>query len=330
MKKSLIALAVLAASGAAMAQSTVTLYGLADVWVGSSKTNGVSNNLLESGGFATSRIGFKGTEDLGGGLKANFVLENGFNADDGTLGTANSAFNRQSWVGLSGGFGALKLGKTDSVFKDVYDLGVANNLFDSEFTPVKIAYSGVSNFSSRPENQLRYETPNLGGFSAGLTYALDENVAPATANSEITAFNLRYRAGPLDVGLGYQEQDNAAANLDREYTVLSAGYNFGVVRVSGQIHNAKQRSGLKDSDYAIGVAMPLGAFTVSAGYASSTTKNNGVKTADGEAFAFGATYALSKRTSLYGAYLDGDVKNPSTGATTTDRKLYSVGVVHNF
>ncbi|MDP3835143.1 MAG: porin [Hydrogenophaga sp.] len=331
MKKSLIALAVLAATtGAAMAQSNVTLYGRIDTSIGSEKLNGVSTSKLFSGNLTTSRYGFRGTEDLGGGLKANFALENGFNSDDGTTGTNGSAFNRQSWVGLSGGFGAVKLGKTDSVFKDVYDLGVANNLFDSEFTPVKIAYAGVSNFSSRPENQLRYETPNMGGFSAGLTYALDENVAPATANSEVTAFNLRYRAGPLDVGLGYQEQDNVTATLDREYTVLSAGYDFGVVRLSGQIHNAKQRSGLKDSDYAIGVAMPLGAFTVSAGYASSTTKTNGVKTADGEAFAFGATYALSKRTSLYGAYLDGDVKNPSTGATTTDRKLYSMGVVHNF
>jgi len=330
MKKSLIALAVLATTGAAFAQSSVTLYGRIDTSIGANKVNGVSTTQVFSGNLTTSRYGFRGTEDLGGGLKANFVLENGFNSDDGTTGTNGSAFNRQSWVGLSGGFGALKLGKTDSVFKDIYDMGVVNNLFDSEFTPVKIAYAGVSNFSSRPNNQVRYETPNLSGFSAGLSYALDENVAPATANSELTAFNLRYRAGQLDVGAAFQDEKNATATLDREFTVLSAGYDFGVVRVSGQIHNAKQRSGLKDSDYAIGVAMPLGAFTLSAGYASSTTKNNGVKTADGEAFAFGATYALSKRTSLYGAYLDGDVKNPSTGATTTDRKLYSVGVVHNF
>ena len=221
----------------------------------------------------------------------------------------------------------MKLGKTDSVFKDIYDMGIVNNLFDSEFTPVKIAYAGVANFSSRPNNQIRYETPNLSGFSAGATYSLDE---VANVKNDLTAFNLRYRAGKLDVGAGFQDEKNATATLDREFTVLSAGYDFGVVRASLQVHNAKQRSGLKDSDYAIGVAMPLGAFTVSAGYASSTTKTNGVKTADGEAFALGATYALSKRTTLYGGYLDGDVKNPSTGATTLDRKLYAVGVRHDF
>ncbi len=327
MKKSLIALAVLATTGAAFAQSTVTLYGRIDTSVGANKVGGVSTTQVFSDNLTTSRYGFRGTEDLGAGLKANFVLENGFKSDDGTLGTANTAFNRQSWVGLSGGFGAVKLGKTDSVFKDIYDMGIVNNLFDSEFTPVKIAYAGVANFSSRPNNQIRYETPNLSGFSAGATYSLDE---VANVKNDLTAFNLRYRAGKLDVGAGFQDEKNATATLDREFTVLSAGYDFGVVRASLQVHNAKQRSGLKDSDYAIGVAMPLGAFTVSAGYASSTTKTNGVKTADGEAFALGATYALSKRTTLYGGYLDGDVKNPSTGATTLDRKLYAVGVRHDF
>ena len=248
------------------------------------------------------------------------------------------AFAGETSVGLTGGFGAVRLGLMDSPYKYIYDMGVSNNLYDSEFTPTKIAYlsggvgtaSGVSDYSSRPSNMIRYDSPSFGGFSGSVGYAFDENVAPATANSEITAFNLRYRAGKLDVGAGFQDEKNATATLDREFTVLSAGYDFGVVRVSGQIHNAKQRSGLKDSDYAIGVAMPLGAFTLSAGYASSTTKTNGVKTADGEAFAFGATYALSKRTRLYGAYLDGDVENATTGAKTFERKFYAVGVRHDF
>ncbi|MDO9203061.1 MAG: porin, partial [Hydrogenophaga sp.] len=112
MKKSLIALAVLAASGAAMAQSSVTLYGIADVVI--HKDKGASA-ALASGGVSGSRLGFKGTEDLGGGLKANFVLEQGLQLDtgaigDGTAKTAGQAFSRQSYVGLSGGFGEVKLG----------------------------------------------------------------------------------------------------------------------------------------------------------------------------------------------------------------------------
>ena len=74
----------------------------------------------------------------------------------------------------------------------------------------------------------------LGGFSGSVGYAFDENVAPATANSQITAFNLRYRGGPLDVGLGYQQQDNETATLDRDYTVLAAAYDFGAFRLEAE------------------------------------------------------------------------------------------------
>lgn len=126
MKKSLIALAVLAASGAAMAQSSVTLYGVADVFVGSTKaTTGVvgvtgpvsytvtsaRQTVLNSGGLSGSRWGLRGSEDLGAGLKGIFVLENGFNIDTGAAASATSLFNRQAFVGLnSASFGTLSLG----------------------------------------------------------------------------------------------------------------------------------------------------------------------------------------------------------------------------
>ena len=118
MKKSLIALAVLAASGAAMAQSSVTLYGVADAGV--TYLNGADNwSGVTSGNNLTSRLGFRGTEDLGGGLKANFVLEGGFNLDngDGASGYAGAKagegfqFKRRSTVGLSGGFGEVRMGR---------------------------------------------------------------------------------------------------------------------------------------------------------------------------------------------------------------------------
>jgi len=105
MKKSLIALAVMAAAGAASAQSSVQLYGIVDIWFGSVK-DGVgaqSETKLDAGGVNGNRFGLKGSEDLGGGLKANFQLEQGFNMDDGSA-VASTAFNRQAWVGLSGGF----------------------------------------------------------------------------------------------------------------------------------------------------------------------------------------------------------------------------------
>lgn len=130
MKKSLIALAVLAASGAAMAQSSVTLYGVADAFVGSKQTNtvtAVGNNLVatkqrqtvvDSSGLSGSRWGLKGSEDLGGGLKGLFVLESGFSIDNGAQ-AQGALFGRQAFVGLSSGFGTLSLGRQYSAYDDV-------------------------------------------------------------------------------------------------------------------------------------------------------------------------------------------------------------------
>ncbi|MDO9200708.1 MAG: porin, partial [Hydrogenophaga sp.] len=127
MKKSLIAIAVLTVAGAASAQSSLNLYGVADVWVGKTK-NG--DTQLGSGGLAGSRLGFKGTEDLGGGLKAHFNLEQAISLDTGANVEAGSAFSRQANVGLSGGFGTVKLGRSFSAFDDIN--GAANSGFDSD------------------------------------------------------------------------------------------------------------------------------------------------------------------------------------------------------
>jgi predicted porin len=328
MKKSLIALAILATTGAAFAQSNVTIYGRIDTSIGSEKINGVSTTKVFSDNLTTSRYGFRGTEDLGGGLKANFQLENGFKSDEGTLGSTNTAFNRAAWVGLSGGFGQARLGLIDSPYKDIFDLGNINALYDSEFTPNKIAYTaGATNSTSRLINSVRYDTPNFGGISGGVSYSMDENAA---VKNDITALNLRYRSGPLDVGYAYQDQKNTSAASDRQYNVLSAKYDFGIASVSGQFQDVKQSNGRKDTEYMVGVQVPVAPNAdVSLGYANSKGKLNGATDAKGSAYSFGGTYSLSKRTRVYGAYLTGDVKNAS-GVKTTDRTLYAVGVRHDF
>jgi predicted porin len=321
MKKSLVALAVLAATaGAAMAQSNVTLYGRIDTSFGADKLNGVNTTRLYSGNLTTSRLGFRGTEDLGGGLKAIFGLEGTVGADTGAF----SSFDRQSIVGLSGGFGTVKLGRHDTSFDDIRDISVSSNLWDSEFSPTKIAYTaGVADYSSRASNQVRYESPSFGGFSVGVSHGLDED---ATVKADTTSYNLRYRSGPLDVGIGFQDQK---AN-NREYTALSGAYDFGVARLSAGYNRAEVNGGAKANGYALGVNVPLGNVEVSVGYAYSKAKTAaGATAAKGSGLAAGVTYALSKRTRLYGALLDGDVEN-GAGVTTTDRRLYSVGVRHDF
>ena len=323
MKKSLIALAVLATTGAAMAQSNVTLYGRIDTSVGSNKVNGVSTTQLFSGNLSSTRWGLRGSEDLGGGLKAIFGLEQGFDSSTGTQ-AAGSAFDRMSIVGLSGGFGTLKLGRHDTSFDDIRDLSISSNLWDSEFTPTKIAYTaGVADYSSRASNQIRYESPSFGGFSLGASYGLDED---ATVKADTTAFNLRYKAGNLDVGFGYQDQK---AN-NRKYSTIGAAYNFGVARVSAGFNRAEIRNGNEADGFAIGVNVPVGALDFSVGYAYSKAENTaGATVAKGTALSAGVTYAMSKRTRLYGAFLDGEVEN-GAGVNTLDRRMYSIGVRHDF
>ena len=126
MKKSLLALAILGAfAGAASAQTSVTLYGVVDGGIAYEDNGTAAGSVLrvENGGQSTSRFGFKGTEDLGGGLSALFVLENGFLVGTGAMSTANVLFNRQSWVGLKGGYGTTRLGRQETLVYAAYNKG---------------------------------------------------------------------------------------------------------------------------------------------------------------------------------------------------------------
>jgi predicted porin len=339
MRKSLIALAVLASvSSAAFAQSSVNIFGRVDASIGNEEIDGVSTTKMFSGTLAPSRLGFIGSEDLGAGLRARFALEGSLNVDDGTGSAGGLQFNRASWVGMSGGFGEFRAGLVASPYKDIFDLGVSNNVYDSAFTPTNIAYisgavgtaTGVTNFVGRPSNVIRYDTPSFAGFSGGVAVSFDENVAPSTANSAVTAFNLRYRSGPLDAGVGIQEQSNDTAALDRSFTVVSAAYDFKSFRVSGQFQASEQSNGVEDQDFAIGVTVPLGAkFDVSAGVAVGESEQNGVSSGKSSAFSIGATYGLSARTRLYAGLSSGEVED-GLGAITRESRLIAVGLQHNF
>ena len=338
MKKSLIALAALATiSGAAMAQSSVSVYGRLDASLGSEKAGASgaaqSQSQMSSGLLSTSRLGFRGTEDLGGGLKAIFQLETTLGVDTGAA--FGAGFDRQSIVGLTGGFGAVKLGRTETAFDDIRDISVGSALWDSEFSPTKIAYVNsvggvavghVADYSSRSSNQIRYESPNFGGFTGGISYGLDEQASPV--KRDVTAFNLRYRSGPLDVGLGYQEQNHEVSATKREYTTLAGAYDFGAVRVSAGYNMAEQGT-LESNGFVVGANMPMGPWDFSVGYAYNKSENAGVDTAKSKGLAFGVTYSLSKRTRVYAAYLNGDAEN-GAGTEVAERRLYAAGIRHDF
>jgi len=337
MKKSLIALAVLAASGASMAQSTVTLYGIADLWFGTvtNETAGVSlsKTMLESGGVNGSRWGMKGSEDLGGGLKANFDFQAGIALDTGAGTSATAtAFSRQSWVGFSGGFGAFRLGRTTTAYDDVS--GSSNAVFDSALAPMGSVFKSTG-YSSRQNNMLYYQAPNMSGFSGAVSYALGEDKTAATSATSTTSLNLTYGAGPLAVQFAYQVQDvlnPTAASSDAAFTRLGASYNFGVATAKvtyGKVSNVASVTDSNATDFQIGVDYPMSsALTLSASYAKSDDdKPVGFESAR-KGYGIGAAYTLSKRTFLYGGYRS----NTATVLNTADTKdsVLAVGVQHRF
>ncbi|MCX7276626.1 MAG: porin [Burkholderiales bacterium] len=359
MKKSLIALAVLATSGAAMAQSSVTLYGIVDMYLGSTKTDNGTTSLrqskLESGLVNTSRFGLKGSEDLGGGLAANFQLEQGIAADDGTAKSTtlltskvtNTAFSRQAWVGLAGSFGSTRFGLTPTPFDDVS--GASDAVFDSALSPMNSTFKSTG-YLVRPGNTIAYYTPSFSGFSGSLSYSLGENktntavaAVPATATTAavpavtvhnagaVTSFALVYANGPISVNFGYQDEKSAGDVTAKKFTRLGGSYDFGVAKpyaIYGKAANMGNVSGADATDYQLGVDVPVGAaLTLSASYAQS--KDNATAgNAKRKGYGLGAKYALSKRTALYGGYEADDSK--VSGAATTKHDLFAVGIQHRF
>jgi len=332
MKKSLIALAVLAVSGAAFAQSTVTLNGRVDAWVGTLKNTpaGETQTKLDNGGLTGSRWALNGTEDLGGGLKAMFKLENRFNVDDGT---SAGQFLGDAYLALAGGFGTVKLGRTYTAFDDTRVLGNSKNVFDSALTPVGDVFKGTVggiDYTSRAPSGIRYETPNMSGFSASLTYAFRENKTATTSSDDLKALSLKYAAGPVSVAYGYQEE-MAGGTTSNKYNHIAGVYDFGVAAVSA---GYGKRSGTAvtgdDSGYTLGVTAPVSkALTVSLGYAKEDTDIAGVTTLKSSGWGLGAGYSLSKRTTMYAGYKATDGEN-AAGTKVNEVRLFAVGVRHDF
>ena len=359
MKKSLIALAVLASSGAAMAQSSVTIYGLADVWVGSQKdTTGTTSagsfaKMASDEGFATSRLGFKGTEDLGGGLKANFQIEtNVFFDSPGVQDktpSPTSLGNRQAWVGLSGGFGEVQLGRVWTPYDDTRAL--INDTFNANFAS---SFNVWESYFDRTSNGIRYNTPSFGGLTGSVAYAFGEDKTINSKASNLTSFSLNYANGPIAAGVAHQiEKDtNAAAGgiyadqtslsgllgatvSKRTYTLINGSYDLGVVKLLAGYNTVKATStavagNAKANEFNVGAEVPLGsALALGVGYAESQVELNGVDQNENTGFSAVLRYSLSKRTFTY-AGLTKQERETAAGAPITEKTRYFVGVSHSF
>ncbi|MDM0042685.1 porin [Variovorax sp. J22G21] len=335
MKRTLAAMAALLAAGFASAQSSVTLFGVVDTAISyqsatsrdalTGQSYKQSQWALTNSGYNSSRLGFRGTEDLGGGLAASFWLEAPISSDDGGTGLN---FSRRSTVSLSGGFGEVRLGRdyTATFWNDtVFDPFGTNGSGTSVISSV----SGSSNLANpkyvRSSNTVGYFLPpNLGGFYGQVQYGLHENVDTSTSSTTTASTNSNagryvggrfgYANGPLDIAASYGEStivDTSALTRKIQTANLGASYDFGPVKLFSelsQVRNKFEGASLASyndnyNGYLLGATVPVGAGLIRAAY-SAVRYDEGATGLYGERprvqkLAIGYVHNLSKRTALY-------------------------------
>ena len=359
MKKSLLALAAMGAfAGAAHAQSSVTVYGVVDAGIttlttdttstAGVKTSATSTTTGNGSAYTSQRLGFRGSEDLGGGLKANFVYEFGLvdnditGTTDANPGTDNPApiATRSATVGLSGTFGAIDIGRQTTIADKAWgvgDVGSGNNFIGRAYT------SSVKLNNSRSDRLVNYTSPSLSGFTIQAAYGVrkEKETAAFTTSDEWTemGLGLAYSKGPLNVMFGMSKEEgklNGAnvASFRPVQNVLGANYDFKVAKVFATYAFASDKSATdaKINDkkvYELGVAAPFGATTVQASVFSGENKSTTTATSELKGMQLALLYALSKRTTAYAAYGADEVKTKNASDKVA-KDTIGFGVRHTF
>lgn len=323
MKKSVLALAALGAfAGAASAQSSVTLFGVVDVNV-QTVDNGNRTYGMGTSGNSSSRLGFRGTEDLGGGLKAGFWLEMALAADTGgsagswgnsTAANANRLyFDRRATVSLSNQWGELRLGRdytptywSWTVFDPFGTVGVGAATNIALGSDLQSALAGTTYGTLvRANNQVSYILP-AGQFGPGLYGQVSMAAGENAPGNKYWGGRIGYAAGPFDVAGSYGKTDclDVACNIDMTVWNIGGSWNFGFMKLSGFFGDMSadglgQKAGRQN--WYVGVVAPFGQWNVKASYGGTNGKDR-LDNLDASQWAIGAEYNLSKRTALYATW----------------------------
>ena len=357
MQKKIIALAIAGlASTAAFAQSNVTIYGSVDAGytyrfdnenrVNGNAGNSTTRSSVDTGNSAGNRLGFKGVEDLGNGLKAVFLLEQGFTFDGGNGANLQGGrtFGRQAYVGLAGGFGTAVAGRLYTPFFSLWSsvdpfaagtVGQARNIWSSG--------AGVDGLLDpvRVDNAVAYISPNFGGFDVTLAYsnAVGVSDAPTTENANNNARNntvyallAKYSAGPVMVGFNAHRiaAGSAVANATAKTVdnlTLAGTFDAKVVKVHALatyniVDSSAASTDFTGSNYMLGLTVPVGKVSLktSVGYSDFNGEARSGLRGQATQYVLGADYALSKRTNFYSAYslIDGETARAATTMGTSD------------
>lgn len=347
MQKKLIALAIAGLSGAAFAQSNVTVYGVADVYYANIKATGFESvNQINSGGLSGSRLGFKGVEALGNGLSAVFTLEYGLAVDANagvgasevtaanTVATGTQA--RQQFLGLTGGFGTAVAGRLQTTGYD-FSNGGYNPVAGSALDPHNEVTAGtLITAASRANNAVAYISPNFSGLTFAINHArLNETqIASGTANTDnnnATLASVTYENGPLKAGYVYSKNSDAG-NVTTDFNkenALGISYDFKVVKLGAAWQDNKTKTvatatDVKNKSWLLSAAAPVGPGTLAFTYAKQDLQ---ATTLDEKAWTLAYLYPMSKRTTAYGGYEKVSDHGNVAGAS---QKTFAVGLRHTF
>ncbi|MCU4119085.1 porin [Variovorax sp. N23] len=322
---SLLPLAALTLSGAASAQSSVTLFGIIDTGVQVVRNSGGGSvTRLSSSGISASQIGFRGVEDLGGGLGAGFWLEGSIGPDDGTGRPSNSnnqasgagssqalSFNRRSTVSLLSPWGEVRLGRDFnpaywnlSVFSAFSTLGVGGTQLAAS-----IVTGATSTWTS---NAIAYYLPaNLGGIYGQVQHFRGENTSNSGAiehDGTGSGLRLGYRAGPIDISGAVSRTERAGPLGDVRQANIGVSWDFDVVKLMAVLSRDRGSVGTVAADgrgWSLGVVMPVGAGDIRLGASQYTTELATGTSPQTRKVAIAYRHYLSKRTTLYTAFARG-------------------------
>ncbi len=326
MKKTVISAAILLASAGA-AQAQLSLYGLVDASYGKSLNSDAfvpdSKADFHSGGDngssegnSTTRVGIKGGVDVGSGLKANFRFETGGITSDGDVNPGGAFFARQAWLGLSGSFGEVRLGRQDSVaFQQLIDFdfnGASNGVSAGYYSGVGVWYPG------RQSRSLQYITPTMGGVTAQFGFVpKGDNITRGDPSAKaVFSAAAKYAAGPLSVGASFQTKDKSARDFAtdtatvKNFMSVAGSYDFGIAKGSGPT---------------LGVNFPVAGFNIGAHLA-----NNRDRDAEITSFEFWINKEIFKNTYAY--FEAGNWDSDRITLPTGDRKAtgYALGLIFTF
>ncbi|MGZ8287660.1 MAG: porin [Telluria sp.] len=320
---------------AASAQSSVTVYGLLDAALAHENPDvtGVSSRTAIHAGQASSRLGFRGTEELGGGMKALFNVEAGFNIDTGAGDSA--LFGRRAVVGLDASWGVLTVGRE---YTPIDNISSASHILGQGFYGTNLNAFANGRMTRRISNSINYKTKPMAGLKFSAAVGLGET--PTGPSQDLKTVSVEYQKGGLFAGLGYATYDRLASGSDREM-IFGAAYTTGALEFKGNYMVGDQTGANNRYTQAnLGAAMSFGAGKVFGNLQQSKLQNG----ARGNGYAVSYSHTLSKRTNVYASYgttinneraafslsAAGSTITPPAGALGADPVAYAVGIRHTF